>query len=240
MDHAVHVSVSMEGPSGATSLVFHPRGGVVDMKMEIQGPLDVLLDSVLPHEITHAIFAHHFQRTVPRWADEGGSVLSEDGQQRERQDNILRGILKRAGQYQLRQLFAIADYPGRNDRVMCLYAQGFSVSHYLVQISDRKTFLRFVGIGMCGNWDQAVQTCYGLHSVEKLEDAWLNYLRDTKGISIGQPPMNKDDGQLPAKSPSAKSGIFDRLTARPVDLFQPAAVIRGVMPVLEPQTKRRS
>src|SRR5262245_9198207 len=66
----VHVTVSMEGPSGATSFVFHPQGGVMDMKMEIQGPLDRLLASVLPHEITHTVFAHHFRRALPRWADE--------------------------------------------------------------------------------------------------------------------------------------------------------------------------
>src|SRR5262245_35169005 len=45
----LHVSVSMEGPSGATSFTFGPSG-VQSMKMEIQGPLDRLIASVLPHE----------------------------------------------------------------------------------------------------------------------------------------------------------------------------------------------
>src|SRR5207248_250559 len=53
----LYLTVNTQGPSGATSFSFHPQGGVMDMKMEIQGPLDRLLASVLPHEITHTVFA---------------------------------------------------------------------------------------------------------------------------------------------------------------------------------------
>ena len=43
-----------------------------------KGPASALKNSVLPHEVTHTVFAHHFRQPVPRWADEGGSVYSED------------------------------------------------------------------------------------------------------------------------------------------------------------------
>jgi len=69
------------------------------MKMEIQGPLDRLLASVLPHEITHTVFAHHFRQPVPRWADEGGSVLSEDDLERERHDKLTRSILNQGSKF---------------------------------------------------------------------------------------------------------------------------------------------
>jgi hypothetical protein len=226
----LHVTVNMEGPSGATSFNFHPQGGVMDMKMEIQGPLDRLLASVLPHEITHTVFAYHFRRAVPRWADEGGSVLSEDDIERERHNTLVRSILNRTQQFRLRQLFALKDYPGGGDKVMCLYAQGFSVSHYLVYISDRQTFLKFVGIGMRGNWDQAVQTCYGMNTVEQLEDAWLKHLRDTKGITIAQLTKNKEQGKLTANPTKDNSGTLVRLTAPPVQPLQPVPVVRGAMP----------
>ncbi|HYV37169.1 MAG TPA: hypothetical protein VE988_15795 [Gemmataceae bacterium] len=226
----LYVTVNMEGPSGATSFNFHPQGGVMDMKMEIQGPLDRLLASVLPHEITHTVFAHHFRRAVPRWADEGGSVLSEDDIERERHNTLVRSILNRTQQFRLRQLFSLKDYPGGNDKVMCLYAQGFSVSHYLVYISDRQTFLKFVGIGMAGNWDQAAQTCYGMNSVEKLEEAWLKHLRDTKGITIAQLAKNKEQGQLASNAGKDNSGTLVRLTAPPVQPLQPVPVVRGAMP----------
>jgi hypothetical protein len=229
----VFVTVSMEGPSGATSFVFHPQGGVLEMKMEIQGPLDRLLSSVLPHEITHTVFAHYFRRAVPRWADEGGSVLSEDDVERDRHDKLVRGILNRSQQYRFRQLFGMTDYPKTGDKVMCLYAEGFSVSHYLVYISDRQTFLRFVNIGMQGNWDQAVQTCYGLRSVDELEGAWLKHLRDTKDISIAQLDKNKRSGQPIASAAPTNGNTLVRLTVPPSDPLQPVPIYRGAMPVSE-------
>jgi len=64
--------------------------------------------------------------------------------------------------------------------VMCLYAQGFSMSDYLVKRSDRRTFLSFVGQGMQSGWDTAAQSFYGHRTVEELEEAWLKHLRDTR------------------------------------------------------------
>jgi hypothetical protein len=227
------VTVTSEGPSGATSFVFHPSGGVLDMKMEIKGPLDRLLASVLPHEITHTVFAHYFRHALPRWADEGGSVLSEDDVERERHDKIVRGILNRNQNFRLRQLFTLADYPQGGDKVMCLYAQGFSVSHYLVYISNRQTFLRFVDIGQREGWDKACQTCFSMRNVEDLEEAWLKHLRDTKGMSITELTKNKEKGQpvaTAAKGAGPGTGTLVRLTAPPADPLQPVPVVRGAMP----------
>jgi hypothetical protein len=130
------------------------------------------------------------------------------------------------------------DYPGSGDKVMCLYAQGFSVSHYLVYISDRQTFLRFVGMGMQGNWDQAAQSCYGLRNVDELEGAWLKHLRDTKGTSIAQLTKQKEMGQSVASAATGNSGTLVRMTAPPVEPLQPVPVVRGAMPVSEPQGQR--
>jgi hypothetical protein len=228
----LYVTVSMEGPKGATSFVFHPQGGVLDMKMEIEGPLDRLLASVLPHEITHTVFAYYFRQAVPRWADEGGSVLSEDDLERDRHDKIVRGILNRGQQFRMRQLFSLKDYPHDNQKVMCLYAEGFSISHYLVYISNRQQFLRFVAIGMQNGWDQATQTCYGLKNVEELEEAWLKHLRDTKGTSITELAKNKEKGVTYAATTggagsNANGGTVVRLTAPPLE---PVPVVRGAMP----------
>src|SRR5437868_3843721 len=163
----LYVTVNMEGPSGATSFHFG-QGRVMGMKMEIQGPLDRLLASVLPHEITHTVFAHHFRQPVPRWADEGGSVLSEDDIERDRHDKLTRSILNQGRQIPLRRLLALKEYPRE---VMCLYAQGYSLSDYLVRRSDRRTFLAFIGQGMQAGWDSAAQSFYGHSRVEDLEEA---------------------------------------------------------------------
>lgn len=219
----LHVTVNMEGPSGATSFHFG-QGTILSMKMEIQGPLDRLLASVLPHEITHTVFAHHFRQPVPRWADEGGSVLSEDDIECKRHDKLTRQILTKGQQIPLRRLFGLKEYPRE---VMCLYAQGFSMCDYLVKRSDRKTFLAFVGHGMQHGWDQAVQSFYGMRSVEELEAAWLQHLRDTRNA----PSQNIQVAQNQIKAPAQVTGRpIVRLTAPPVQPLDPDPVVRGAAP----------
>src|SRR5690606_19393831 len=55
---------------GLTSFSFH-RGRVSDQTMTVEGRLDRVLNSALPHEVTHTIFASYFGGPMPRWADEG-------------------------------------------------------------------------------------------------------------------------------------------------------------------------
>jgi hypothetical protein len=226
----LHVQVTMDGPSGATSFIFGPQGAT-SMKMEIRGPLDRLLSSVLPHEVTHTVFAHYFKRPVPRWADEGGSVLSEDDIELDRHDKLVRKILNHGQEFRLRHLMALKDYPHQHDRVICLYAQGFSLAHYLVHISDKQTYLRFVAHGMARGWDSAVQTHYRLRSVEELEGAWLKHLRETKGTSVMQLAQRKrQQGQAVVQADPAKRTVV-RLTAPPAQpLAAPVPVVRAVPP----------
>src|SRR5581483_5394997 len=73
--------------------------------------------------------------------------------------------------------FAMRNYP---DDVMVLYAEGYSVTNFLVAQSNRQTFLAFVNQGMRTGWDDAAKRYYSFKSVEELEQAWLQNLRDTK------------------------------------------------------------
>lgn len=69
------------GAGGATSFVFD-RGEVFGWQMTIQGSEQRILDSVLPHEVTHTIFASHFRQPLPRWADEGACTTVEHPSER--------------------------------------------------------------------------------------------------------------------------------------------------------------
>jgi hypothetical protein len=216
------VTVTMEGPSGATSFSFGAQG-VAGQHMEIRGPLDRLLSSVLPHEVTHTVFAYYFQRPVPRWADEGGAVLSEDDIERDRHDKLTRQILNQGREIRLRQLFSLKDYPRQ---VECLYAEGFSMANYLVDRSDRQVFLKFVAHGMQRGWDNAAQVYYQCGNVEELEEAWLKHLRDTKGQSLIQLAQNKNA----QRSTATAGGTLVRLTAPPAQPLAAAPVFRGQAP----------
>jgi hypothetical protein len=218
----LHVDVNMQGPSGATSFQFG-QGAVLSMKMEIQGPLERLVHSVLPHEITHTVFAYHFKCPVPRWADEGGSVLSEDDVERQRHDQLVRGILNRGQQIPLRTLLGLTQYP---NQVMCLYAQGFSMTDFLVKRSNRQHFLNFVGRGMQAGWDRAAKEYYGHDRVEELEQAWLTHLRDTRRQNVQLAQNTK--GTQPVQA--TPTGRTVRLTVPPAQPLEPQPTVRAAAP----------
>jgi hypothetical protein len=220
----LHVKITLGGAGGATSFNF--MNGQVWQTMQIEGSLDRLLASVLPHEVTHTVFAYYFRCPVPRWADEGGAVLSEDDLERSRHDMMVRQILNSGHAIPLRRLFALRDYPRE---VGALYAEGYSVSNFLVASSNRPVFLSFVAHGMQYGWDSAAQSHYHLQSVEQLEEAWLNYLRNTKRQQTTQLAANTGS---PADS---SKRVVVRLTAPPAQPFQELRppIIRGQSPESE-------
>jgi uncharacterized protein (TIGR03000 family) len=69
-------------------------------------------------------------------------------------------------------------HPGGSYRLqaMALYAEGYSVTRFLVAARDRSTFLAFVKQGMHEGWDAAVREHYDYDSIEALEKAWLQSL----------------------------------------------------------------
>lgn len=216
------VSVTMGGSGGATSFAFD-RGQVLGQDMHIEGTLERLLNSVLPHEVTHTVFAYHFRQPVPRWVDEGGSVLSEDQIERQRHDKLVRSILNNRRAMPLRRLFALKEYP---PDVMVLYAQGFSVSDFLVDRSSRPALLNFVADGMRSGWDAAVKAHYGFQNLEELEQAWLNNLRKSK-----QQPPQEVAGRTVPPGPTGQQVVV-RLTVPPAQPLESGAspVFRGVAP----------
>jgi hypothetical protein len=216
--------------------------------MEIEGPLDRLIASVLPHEVTHTVFAHYFRCPVPRWADEGGAVLSEDDIERNNHDMMARQILNAGRALPLGYLFGLKNYPRDPRDIGTLYAEGYSVSRFLVDSSNRKVFLEFLGHGMNYGWDSAVQTYYRYQSVAQLQEAWINSLRAPRPAP--QPMLARNQGSgvrgqgseasvNEAASPvdQSRGAVLVRLTAPPVQPLQdePGIVARGQAPEYDPR-----
>ncbi len=185
------VEVNPTRTGGATTFTFSPRGGVTQQDMKIFGKVDQLLESVLPHEVTHTVLAHHFGVPVPRWADEGGSVLSENDGERLEHDIKCREFLNAERGIPLRHLFPMKEYP--KDTIV-LYAQGFSVSNYLIDmggggLTGRKKFLAFLDTGMAKggrNWDAAIKTHYAFDGVDDLQEKWIESLRNSRPVAKGK------------------------------------------------------
>jgi hypothetical protein len=227
------VKITIGGAGGATSFNF--MNGQVWQRMDIEGPLDRVLASVLPHEITHTVFAHYFRMPVPRWADEGGAVLSEDELERGRHDQMVRQILAAGRAFPLNRLFNLRDYPRE---VGNLYAEGYSVVNFLVASSSRKVFLDFVAHGMQYGWDSAAQVHYRYQTVNELESAWIKYLRETRRQPAAL--VARNTSSTPAEPVSR---VIVRLTAPPVEPMRepPVPIIRGQAPDVEqPRQPTRS
>ncbi len=77
---------------------------------------------------------------------------------------------------------------------MVLYAEGYSVSNFLVSRSNRRTFLEFINQGMSSGWDDAARKFYSFNRVEDLEQASLKNLTTqaaTGGDALGQRPRRR-------------------------------------------------
>ena len=167
------VKVNLTGgeAGGVTSFGF-ANGRVSDQEMTVEGRLDRILASALPHEVTHTVFATYFGGPMPRWADEGASLLSEDLRERRRHDRISLDLLARRGDMPLGRLFRVEDYPSD---LMGFYGQGYSVSRFLIDLGGRPRFLGFVREGLRGNWDASARAHYGLADVRELDRAWRSW-----------------------------------------------------------------
>jgi hypothetical protein len=190
------------GAGGATSFVFD-GGEVFGWRMNIQGSRERVLDSVLPHEITHTIFATHFRQPVPRWADEGACTTVEHHSEIAKQERMLIDFLKvRPGErgrgIPFDDMFYMTEYP---QDVLPLYAQGHSLAVFLIGQKGKAAFLQFLSDGMRdGNWPRAVRENYGFQHLLALQNSWLDWVKS------GRPTLMPSDGTLLAGGATSAGG----------------------------------
>jgi hypothetical protein len=193
------------GPGGATSFNFD-RGEVFGWVMSIQGSRERLLDSVLPHEITHMIYASHFRQPVPRWADEGGATSVECAIERNRHRTMLNEFLRTGRGIAFSQMFAMSEYPRD---IMPLYAQGYSLAEFLIQTGGRRKYIEFLGDGMKDDdWPGAIQRHYGVQNLGALQNTWLAWVQQGS-------PMLKQSEPNPAQPPTGEMLASNQLRPRP-------------------------
>ncbi len=169
------------GAGGSTTFVPGNRT-IRDWRMNVTGSQERILDSVLPHEITHTVLATHFaplNKTVPRWADEGACTTVEHGSERSKHDQFLIRFLSSGRGIPFATMFTLKDYPSD---IMPLYAQGYSVTSFLIAQGGPQHFVKFLEAGLSTeDWVAATEAHYGYPMIGKLQTAWNKWVYDGGG-----------------------------------------------------------
>lgn len=221
---AMKVSPAL-GAGGVTSFSF--RGGVpFGWQMSVTGSRERVLDSVIPHEVTHTIFATHFGRPLPRWADEGACTTVEHTSERTKQERFLIEFLTTDRGIAFNRMFAMKEYPRD---ILPLYSQGYSLARFLIQHGGKPKFVQYVGDGMqSGNWAMATQKHYGYRDLSVLQLTWLEWVRfgsptltpggiDPNRLASATPPVPPVASTLPAGAVAMASN--EELVKPPVKVF---------------------
>ena len=184
------------GAGGQTTFQF-VRGEVLNWRMQVQGTLERILDSVLPHEVNHTIFACHFRRPLPRWADEGAATLFEHRSEQLKQLALLNEVIRNKNEIiSLRDLLSMKEYPQGQRPMLTLYAQGYALADFLVQQKGRHAYLKFIADGERGNWEDAIRTNFDHAGIESLEKNWRGW------VLAGMPKLTLPREQMLAANES--------------------------------------
>lgn len=214
---------------GATTFSFQ-GGEVFGWRMTLQGPESEVLESILPHELTHTVLACHFRRPLPRWADEGAATLAESRAERRRQYELVRQLLGSGRQIRLQRLLELRDYPTDRVEILSLYAQGASLVAFLVEQGGRARFLVFLEDARRNGWRTAVLEHYGRPSIAVLERDWVAWaLRSSMSRVVGWRASR--DGRRSSVASSKRTVRDSAATVRAQSPSRPAR---------RPESKRRS
>ncbi|QEF95997.1 hypothetical protein Mal15_00230 [Stieleria maiorica] len=187
---------------GATT---YNRSPVGNFQMRVIGSRERILDSVLPHEVTHTVMATHFGRPLPRWADEGICTTVEHSAERNKHEVKLREYLSNRRGIPMNRLFLLTEYPSD---MLPMYAQGYSVCRFLIEQSGPRQFIEFLeGYMESSSWTANVQAHYGYESLKQLQDQWLAWVAQGSGpVESFVSTRTKPSRSLAAAAPAPSAG----------------------------------
>lgn len=213
---------------GETSFLLAENGGGMpsDWEMKIFGPTDRLLDSVLPHEVTHTIFASHFKQRLPRWADEGACTTIEHPSERAKIHALLLRYLSpehRQG-IPFNRMFPMRDYPSD---MLPLYAQGYSVAKFLIAQGGHRQFVQLMERGLQNEqnlpvtvaWDQAMRDTYGYQDLSELQLDWLRWVGEgsQEATAVARLEQRMDTRPASLEAPESSVAAAQLISAAPTN-----------------------
>jgi hypothetical protein len=234
---SIRVTHAAASSSGSTTLSL-ARQSIAAMEMNLNGPLQTVLDSLLPHEVAHTVFASHFGKPLPRWADEGMALIHDSPEEQHHHDVRVRELLNAGRAIRLTTLFPMMEYP---KDAIAAYAQGHSVCRFLLaqhaakgvpvltdipylsrlfpNDSAHRRLLAFLQIGVdtgtADAWDKAARDVYGFKSVDDLERAWILWLATPRSELTRDRDSEKPKDKEPDRIPPTELPLGPGRSGRP-------------------------
>lgn len=168
----ITVRITKGGSGGETTYRFID-GNLKISNMKMQGTPEGIIDAVIPHEVNHAVFATHFKRPIPRWADEGAAAVLECESEHIRYTRLLTQSINTNQYIPIDKLLGMDCYPAN---VLVLYAEGYSLVDFLVDKKDHTTFVTFLEDARSDGWEEAIEKHYEYESIAELERAWKQHV----------------------------------------------------------------
>ena len=216
----IRVKTGSLGAGGETRFQFVGKE-VLNWNMYVQGSLERILDSVLPHEVNHTIFACHYRRPLPRWADEGAATLFEHRSEQVKQLGLLNQVIRGDREFiPMAQLLRMKEYPKGMRAMLIMYAEGYALADFLVQQGGRDTYLKFLNDGDEMGWSEAIRTNYHHGGVESLEKNWKGW------ILAGMPRLYVPEGQNVASITQVVSSVQGAARPTILDLYKITPTVR--------------
>ncbi len=207
--HPCPIVVNAGNNLAAQGVTTYKPAPVRDFQMEVTGSSLRILDSVLPHEVTHTVLATYFGRPLPRWADEGICTTVEHRAEKLKHEAKLREFLRTRRGIPMNQLFLLTEYP---DDILPLYAQGYSVCQFLIAQQGPRQFIKFLeDFVQRPSWTANIQKHYGYRSLRELQEYWLRWVDEGSGnvekYVVSQPrnPVALASAQQPNTAAKATS-----------------------------------
>jgi len=203
------------GPGGETVFTYC-NNEVFDWKMTAQGPEARVLDSVLPHEITHTILASYLKAPAPRWIDEGMATSVEADVERTNYRTMLADYLHSRKGIAFNDMVAMKEYPVD---LMPFYSQSFSVCEYLILIGGRRRLVEFAKEGARTNdWNGALRRYYEGRSLGDLQLEWVAWIgawdAANRPTQLPKTPKLRDFNELRQEEMLASRTFSAETTAR--------------------------
>ena len=167
-------------------------GRIVSRRINLRADHPNVIKAILPHEVTHVVLADLFPtQQIPRWADEGLSVLSEPASEQAIRAAELEEPLATGRLFRLPDLMQM-DYPD-NQYWGLYYAQSVSLTRFLVDQGTPQQFVTFVKASQLNGAEAALKQVYKIKGNGDLQVKWLAYAKSKSAQAIASTSNAKQE-----------------------------------------------